>query len=79
MRAFLTELFAPLHIDQRRNRIGKRRFGIVERRDALRFDEQGPAGTQPTQGIVQPRRGGDQLGGGGAFKIGTTKARRARE
>src|SRR3546814_6493110 len=51
MRAFLAKLLAPLHIDQRRDRIGERRVGIVERGETLRLDEDRPARAEPAQRI----------------------------
>jgi hypothetical protein len=77
MRAFFAKLFAPLHIDQRRDRIGKVRFRIVERGRALRFDEDRPARAETAQRIVEPRRGGDQLGWRGGIEIGSAKTRGA--
>jgi hypothetical protein len=43
MRAFLAELFAPLHVDQRRDGIRIFGIGIIERGRPLRLDEHRPA------------------------------------
>src|SRR3546814_4415191 len=79
MRAFLAKLLAPLHMDQRRDRIGERRVGIVERGQTLRLDEDRPARAEPAQRIVEPRRHGDQLGGRGGIKVRSPKPRGALE
>lgn len=43
---------------------------------ALRFDEYGPAGTEATEGVVQPASDGDELGWHCAVEVRTAKAGR---
>ena len=77
MRAIFAELFAPLHIDERRDGIGKGRLRVVERGRPLRLDEDRPSRAEPAQRIVESRGGGDQFGGRGGIKVRSPEARRS--
>ena len=79
MRAFLLELRLALGIDQGRDGIGKAAFGIAVGGIALRLDEDRPAGAEPAQRVVEPRRGADQLGRCCGIEIRPAKARRPLE
>jgi hypothetical protein len=65
---------APLDVDQGRDRIGKDAVWIGHGRVAAGLDEDRPARTQPTQGVVQPRRDGGHLGVADRLQIRTPKA-----
>jgi hypothetical protein len=75
MHALGLELLAPFDVDQRGSLVGKAAVGILRGLDALRLHEDGPAGAEPAQRIVEPRGGADQFGRRGAVEIGTTEAR----
>ena len=68
-----------LLVDQPRRRIGKAGAGILVGRDALGLEEQGPAGAEALQDVVEPRADRDELGLGGAVEVGAAVAQRALE
>lgn len=70
---------AALLVHQPRQRLGEVRVRITCRRTTLGFDEHRPAGAEPAQCVVQPRRGGDQLALRRAVEIRAAKACRALE
>jgi hypothetical protein len=72
--AFLFELRAALRIDEAGRRIRKAAVWIVVCRQTLRFDKDCPAGTQPSQGIVEPGCNGHEFSGRGGVQIGSAKA-----
>ncbi len=61
--ARLFELSPALLIDQTGDRIGKAALRIGLGGIALGLDEDCPTGTKPTEGVVHPGGGRDQLGG----------------
>src|SRR5450755_3281996 len=69
MRALLLELSAALYIDQGRRHIREMTFGILAGRMALRLDEDSPAGTEPTQRVVQPSGDADEFGRHGGIQV----------
>src|SRR4029077_19137064 len=73
MSPFFLELSRPFGAPQRRYRIGKRAGRIAPGRKPARFDEDRPARSEPAQRIVEPRRDTDQLGGRGAFEVGSAE------
>jgi hypothetical protein len=64
---------APFLLDQPRRGIQEAAVGIGERLAADRLEEQRPARAEALQDVVGPRRGGDELGLGGAFEIGAAE------
>ena len=73
--AIAFEHVATFLVDQRGQPIGEPvRCRIVRRRLALRLDIDRPAGAEPLQRAVEPRRGCDQLRLGRAIEVGTPEA-----
>ena len=71
--AFGLEHGAALAIDEERDRVREAAFRIPGRLVAKRFDEEGPAGAQALQRIVEPGTDGDKLGIGRAVEIGAAE------
>jgi hypothetical protein len=79
MRAFFFKLRTTLGIDQIGNRIRKLAERIVVRGHALGFDEDGPAGAETAQRVVETRGDRDQLGRRRGIEVRAAKARGALE
>ncbi len=79
MRAFFLELRFALGIDDAGDGIGEVALGIMVGRLALGLDEDGPAGAEPAQRIVEARGDRHQLGGRGAVQVRPPKPRGALE
>ena len=77
MVALALEVRLPFLVDQPGGRIGKGAFGIAQRLHPLGVEEQGPAGAEPLQHIVDACGGRDELGLGGAFEVGSPEPKRS--
>jgi hypothetical protein len=64
---------APFFIDEPGGWVGEPGFGIAERFDPLRLEEQRPARAEPAQDIVRPSAGRDEFCLCRAFEVGTAK------
>ena len=73
MRARFLEIGLSLSVDQTGCRIGKATVRIGAGLVALRLDEDAPAQSKSTEGVVDAAGDGDQLGRDGGIEIGTSK------
>ncbi len=77
MRSRFLELRSAFGVDEVRDGVGKPALRITLCRNAACLDEDGPAGAQPAQRVVEPRGRADELGRGCRIEIGSAKPRRA--